>query len=87
MSFHQNEGPPCRNMENLLQQVADGSAKGWRRWYAVAHASQCNHCGTFLQRLRVSLNVLRESRKADVPDEAVARLRSRIEQLRGSNGA
>ena len=86
MSHHSTEGPPCRHMETLLQEVAGGSAKGWRRWYAVAHATRCHRCGTFLQRLKVSLDVLRSSKSESQPDqEAVDRLRQKIHVLSQSD--
>ncbi len=69
MFRHDPEGPPCSNMENLLQQVADGSAKGLKKWYAVAHANRCTHCGNFLSRMTRTVSALRSAQK--VEDEEV----------------
>lgn len=72
--FHRDqEGPPCSNMENLLQQVADGSAKGLKKWYAVAHANQCTHCGNFLSRMTKTVSALRSAQKVE-DEEVVNRL-------------
>ncbi|MDX2066720.1 MAG: hypothetical protein SFX74_13370 [Fimbriimonadaceae bacterium] len=60
---------PCRHMESLLQSAADGSSRGWRRWYALAHAARCKGCGNFLQRLRLTLRYLATARKE--PSDAV----------------
>lgn len=68
-------------MENLLQSVADGSAKGIRRWYAVAHAARCSHCGNFLSRMRLTLEAVKVSRKASVDPDAVARLKEKLNAL------
>ncbi|MCW5936593.1 MAG: hypothetical protein KIT11_04725 [Fimbriimonadaceae bacterium] len=81
MSFHKTEGPPCRHMESLLQEVADGHAKGLRRWYAVAHATRCVRCGSFLQRLSLSLQVLRAAKQSSGDPEAVDRLSAKIRSL------
>jgi molybdenum cofactor biosynthesis enzyme MoaA len=75
-------------MENLLQEVAAGSAKGWRRWYAVAHAARCSQCGTFLQRITVSLDVLKSAKSSPATDqEAVDRLRQKIQSLGQGGGS
>ena len=71
---------PCRAMEGALQKVADGSAKGLERAYALAHAARCTGCGTFLERLKVTLDALKASRQAPAPD-AIERLRSQIQHL------
>ncbi len=76
LKIHSDEGPPCRNMEALLQGVADGSLKGIRKWYAVAHATRCSHCGTFLARLRETLELLRAAKSvAPPPADAMERMK------------
>ena len=70
-------------MEDLLQEVAAGKAKGIRRWYAVAHAARCSHCGTFLSRLKITINVLRDAHEKPNP-EAIERLREKVKQLQDS---
>jgi hypothetical protein len=76
---HNEDGPPCAHMENLLQQAADGSSKGLKRWYAVAHAARCHRCGTFLERLQMTLKVVRQAKEADVDEDAMARLRALVD--------
>jgi hypothetical protein len=71
---HDEVGPPCRHMESLLQEAADGSAKGWRRWYAVAHAARCTRCGTFLGRMQAMVKVLSETKDEPIPEDAKERL-------------
>jgi len=71
-------------METLLQEVADGSARGWKKWYALMHASRCYRCGNFLQRLRLSIEALRESKLSQTDSEAVDRLREKIRGLAGT---
>ena len=79
MIFHSSEtdGPPCRHMETFLQKTGDGSANGFERWYANAHAARCAHCATFLRRLAETRASLADSREA-VPSDVLARLRARI---------
>ncbi|CAN5356507.1 hypothetical protein BH11ARM1_BH11ARM1_16070 [soil metagenome] len=79
MKSHHEEGPPCRTMESLLQQLADGSLKGPMRWYAASHAARCYRCGNFLDRLKLTVNVLKESKKTS-PD-ALARLRNQVREM------
>lgn len=82
MKFHkEQEGPPCKSMENLLQQVADGSLTGIKKTYALAHAANCTHCGNFLARMKVTLETLKEAGAEQDQEEAVERLRERIKKL------
>lgn len=75
MSRHTTEGPPCQHMENLLQQAADGSLRGLRKWYAVMHASRCFRCGNFLTRLTRTIRAA-QAAKEPVGQESMARLRA-----------
>ena len=68
-------------MEALLQQVADGSAKGIRKYFALFHASHCYHCGSFLKRMRTLVSVMRDRKENVAPDAAMERLRSKIKEL------
>jgi hypothetical protein len=68
-------------MEEVLQQVADGRAKGLKRWYGLAHAARCFRCGNFLQRLSLTLEALQASRQTEPDEEALARLRARVRKL------
>lgn len=71
---HDEDGPPCRHMEGLLQQAADGSSKGFRRWYALSHAAKCSRCGKFLARLEETLGRLRGIKKEEPKPEVISRL-------------
>jgi hypothetical protein len=81
MLNHSKEGPPCAHMEKVLNSVADGSAKGIRRWYALAHAARCHHCGTFLGRLEVTLDALKEAKQGPLDPAAMSRLQEKIVKL------
>ena len=48
----QYEFKPCRHMERWVDALADGSLRGWRRWYAQMHISGCNQCRATLERLQ-----------------------------------
>jgi hypothetical protein len=84
MSAHV-DSKPCKALEGLLQRVADGRAKGLERAYALAHAARCTGCGTFLERMRATLTVLRTAAKSEPPADAMDRLRAQIDALGGSN--
>jgi hypothetical protein len=77
----QTDGPPCEDMEALLQQVADGSAKGIRKYFALFHASHCYHCGSFLKRMRTLVSVMRDQKQNVAPDAAMERLKAQIKDL------
>jgi hypothetical protein len=82
MRFHKNEdGPPCKHMENALQQVVDGTATGPKKLYAIAHAAQCTKCGNFLSRMKVVVETLRDKSTEEPPESAMSRLRSKIQEL------
>lgn len=87
MRLHKDEeGAPCKGMEDLLQQVADGSAGGLKKAYALAHAAQCSRCGNFITRMKVTLDVMRESKEDVSKDEAMARLRAKVQELEAATG-
>jgi hypothetical protein len=77
----QTDGPPCEDMENLLQQVADGSARGIRKYFALFHCAHCYHCGSFLKRMQALVSVLRNRKENVVPIEAMDRLNSQVKDL------
>ena len=87
LKHNDQNAPPCKNMEAILQQVADGSATGIKKFYAIAHASRCSRCGNFLDRLKITLEVLRESkyRSESTPKDTLERLKSKIQTLVESN--
>jgi hypothetical protein len=62
-------------MAALLQSAADGTLRGYRKWYALAHAARCRGCGSFLQRLRLTLRYLASSR-VEPSDAVLDRLRN-----------
>lgn len=76
-----SEGPPCRDMENLLQGVADGSVRGVRKWFVLFHVTHCSHCGNFLKRLQTMLSVMHDQKENLPQDEALARLRAKVRNL------
>ena len=71
---HDEEGPPCRHMENLLQETADGKSRGLKKWYAESHASRCPRCGRFLRSLREMVSRLRGVKPTFDEEAALARL-------------
>ena len=50
---------PCKHMESLLNQTADGTASPLVKWYALSHAKGCERCGTFLARVTALVRQLR----------------------------
>ncbi len=76
MNHHNTEGPPCRRMEASLQLAAEGKISGLKKLYVLAHAARCYRCGTFLERMRATLEYLK-SQKADVPSDVLSRLRDK----------
>ncbi len=80
MMLHRRDpnGPPCKHMEKLLQQAADGSSRGVSRWYALAHAARCGPCRRFLESLRGMISRLRGGRDADPPKDVLERLVRKI---------
>jgi hypothetical protein len=82
-SLQKNEGPPCTNMENLLQELAGGNLKGIRKLYTVAHAAHCNHCGNFLSRLKITVATLRASKAKPGDEESLKRLRELVRAQSG----
>lgn len=76
MKSHTTEGQPCRHMESLLQDVAEGRVTGLKKIYAVSHAARCFRCGNFLERMTLMFKAVR-SQKQEVPSDAIDRLRSK----------
>lgn len=71
---HDEEGPPCRHMEKLLQDTASGRARGLRKWFAEAHAAGCPRCGRFLRSLRQMVLGLRKVKETPEDQAALERL-------------
>ena len=68
-------------MEALLQQVADGSLHGIKKYFTLFHASHCYHCGSFLKRIQTMVSVMRDKKENVAPDAAMNRLRAKIKEL------
>ena len=77
MSWHASDGPPCRFVEPFLNEAAHGTSKGWRRWYALAHAARCTRCATYLKRLEETIARLKAA-SVQTPSESVL---NRLEAL------
>lgn len=76
MHNHDQDGPPCSHMEKLLQEAADGSITGLKKIYTLAHAARCHRCGTFLERMKLTISAL-QSQKQEVPQDAMERLKAK----------
>lgn len=63
-------------MEKLLQEAADDKLGPIRRLYVLAHAARCRRCGSFLERMRMTLAALAQEKQA-APADALARLRAK----------
>lgn len=83
MGVNKKSDAPCQRMEMLLQEVASGRAMGFRKWYALAHAARCHGCGSFLKRLRVTVEVLKQSKSSQTDAAAIANLRAKIKDIAG----
>lgn len=74
MHKHDEEGPPCRHMEKMLQDTASGQAGRFRRWFAELHAAGCPRCGRFLRSLREMVSGLRKAKESPEDQAALERL-------------
>jgi hypothetical protein len=73
--MHKDENrPPCKHMKPMLNKAADGSLKGFAKWYTLAHAARCSGCGRFLRNLEQLILNMRKSRESETDSEALARL-------------
>ncbi len=68
-------------MEALLQQVADGSLHGIKKYFTLFHASHCYRCGSFLKRIKTMVSVMRDRKENLAPDAAMERLKTQIKDL------
>jgi hypothetical protein len=71
------DGAPCKHMVGLLNGTADGSLRGFRRLYALAHAARCGPCGRFLEGIEGMILKLRASKGDEPSAEALERLKAR----------
>ena len=72
------DAPPCKHMVGMLNGTADGSLRGLRRFYALAHAAHCEPCRRFLAALRGMIGSLKASKNEDPPPDVLVRLRERV---------
>ncbi len=70
--------PPCKHMEELLQQQADGTLRGPKAWFVKLHILHCKPCGRFLRSLKSIVDRLRGSKPDPGEADALARLREKI---------
>ena len=68
-------------MEALLQQVADGSLRGFKKYFTLFHASHCYPCGSFLKRIKTMVSVIRDQKENVAPEAAMERLKAQIKDL------
>lgn len=78
--LHHSEGPPCKVMENLLQDLATGKLRGIKRLYVIFHAGHCLHCGNFLKRMEVTVVTLKAT-KTDPDPESLKRLQHLLKEV------
>ena len=71
-------GPPCKHMEAFLNREAEGSARGFARWYALAHAIRCTRCQKYLDALRAMIERLRSEKAKPMATEVKQRLAGQI---------
>jgi hypothetical protein len=64
-------------MVGLLNGTADGSLRGFRRLYALAHAARCKPCHRFFHALESMIANLRASKADEPSQEALERLQER----------
>lgn len=74
------EGKPCRHMERLLNRTADGTSRGFARWYALAHAARCPGCRKFLEHLEEMLRQLRTNKGPEPSAETMERLTALVRE-------
>ena len=74
MNLHPDDNDsfvPCKHMESMLNQTADGTASPLVRWYANLHAKGCGRCGRFLHHVTHLLRRLKETKNlapSSIPD-------------------
>lgn len=78
-NHHDKPGPPCSHMKTMLHDAADGRARGFRRWFAFAHAAKCGRCGRYLAAIQAIIDSLRGHREGMAPD-VDERLSKRLEE-------
>jgi hypothetical protein len=52
---------PCRHMRHWVSALADGSLRGFARWYTNLHAAGCPKCREALEALRLLRDRLRSA--------------------------
>ena len=80
IKIHHDDGRPCGHMRPLLDYAADGRARrGFRVWYAHAHAALCPGCGRYLETMRELVGRLKGLRDED-DESAIKRLTNRVSE-------
>ena len=70
--------PPCKHMEEMLQQQADGTLRGPKAWFVKLHVLHCKPCARFLRSLKGIVSRLRGSSPVQEDADVLARLREKI---------
>ena len=78
MSKHDQPGPPCSHMKKMLNDTADGRARGLRLWFTLQHVLHCGRCRRYLDCLKAMVASLRGKSKEDIPDEVENRLMAMV---------
>lgn len=85
---------PCNHMKSWVSALADGSLRGFARWFTQLHVKGCPQCGAALralQRLRERLRGLNapgsETRMPDDRWETVERKWEELERAHAGQGA
>jgi hypothetical protein len=63
---------PCWHMRNLVHEVADDRAVGWRGWFARMHLGRCPKCHAALEALKRLIEVQKTQKSA--PEDVIHRL-------------
>ena len=71
---HNHTDEPCSHMIGLLNEEAEGNAKGLSHWFTLQHVSGCKPCREFLADLRRNLGLLRQAKTSDTHPDALKRL-------------
>ncbi|MBX3120433.1 MAG: hypothetical protein KF784_15340 [Fimbriimonadaceae bacterium] len=71
---------PCRHMEGLLNRTADGTSRGFAKWYALAHAARCPGCRKFLEHLEEMIAQLKKNKGPEASPEALDRLTALVRE-------
>lgn len=71
---------PCRHMESMLNQTADGRSGWLKRWYTLAHAARCTGCRLYYKALMLMKSQLRSAQEEPMPEEVESRLEDALKR-------